>query len=59
MITLNGTIQRKFYFPADLLTTLIYFSDLSRVTYLLPHISVIEAYSTDRVRIRYQTVRCV
>ncbi len=56
MITLNGTIQRKFYFPADLLTTLIYFSDLSRVTYLLPHISVIEAYSTDRVRIRYQTV---
>ena len=56
MITLNGTIQRKFYFPADPLTTLIYFSDLSRVTYLLPHIAVVEAYSSDKVRIRYQTV---
>ena len=56
MITLNGTIQRKFYFPADPLTTLIYFSDLSRVTYLLPHIAVVDAYSSDKVRIRYQTV---
>ena len=56
MITLNGTIQRRFYFPADPLTTLIYFSDLSRVTYLLPHITVVKAYSSDKVRIRYQTV---
>lgn len=56
MITLNGTIQRRFYFPADPLTTLIYFSDLSRVTYLLPHIAVVEAYAGDKVRIRYQTV---
>lgn len=56
MITLNGTIQRRFYFPADPLTTLVYFSDLSRVTYLLPHISVVETYSSDKVRIRYQTV---
>lgn len=56
MITLNGTIQRRFYFPADPLTALIYFSDLSRVTYLLPHITVVETYSSDRVRIRYQTV---
>lgn len=56
MITLNGTIQRRFYFPADPLTTLIYFSDLSRVTYHLPHITVIETYSSENVRIRYQTV---
>lgn len=56
MITLNGTIQRKFHFPTDPLTTLIYFSELSRVTRFLPHIEVIEAYSTDSVRIRYQTV---
>ncbi len=56
MITLNGTIQRKFYFPADPLTTLIYFSVLSRVTYLLPHINVVDTYSDDKVRIRYQTV---
>lgn len=56
MITLNGTIQRRFFFPADPLTTLIYFSDLSRVTHLLPHINVVDAYSSDKVRIRYQTV---
>ena len=56
MITLNGTIERRFYFPADPLMTLIYFSDLSRVTYLLPHITVVETYSADEVRIRYQTV---
>jgi hypothetical protein len=56
MITLNGTIQRRFYFPADPVTTLIYFSDLSRVTHLLPHITVLDTYSADRVRIHYQTV---
>jgi hypothetical protein len=56
MISLNGSIQRKFFFPADILTTMIYFSDLSRVAYLLPHIGVVETYSTDKVRIRYQTV---
>jgi hypothetical protein len=56
MITLNGSIQRKFYFPADPITSLIYFSELSRVTFLLPHINVIETYADDKVRIRYQTV---
>jgi len=56
MITLDGIIQRKFFFPADPLTTMIYFSDLSRVVYHLPHINVVETYSTSRVRIRYQTV---
>lgn len=56
MITLNGTVQRRFHFPADPLITLIYFSELSRVTLLLPHISVVETYSNDKVRIRYQTV---
>lgn len=56
MITLDGTIQRKFYFPADPLTTMIYFSDLSRVVYYLPHISLVETYTSNKVRIRYQTV---
>lgn len=56
MITLNGTVQRIFHFPADPLTTLIYFSELSRVTLMLPHISLVETYSNDKVRIRYQTV---
>lgn len=56
MISLNGSIQRKFHFPADLLTTLIYFSDLNRVVYLLPHIGIVESYGNNKVRIRYQTV---
>jgi len=56
MITLNGTVQRTFSFPADPLTTLVYFSDLSRVARLLPHISVVETYSSETVRIRFQTV---
>lgn len=56
MITLDGSIERKFFFPSDPLTTMIYFSDLSRVVYYLPHISVVETYSSNKVRIRYQTV---
>lgn len=56
MITLYGSVQRRFFFPADPMTTLIYFSELSRVTHLLPHISVVQTYSIDKVRIRYQTV---
>jgi hypothetical protein len=56
MITLNGKIHRQFYFPADPYTSLIYFSELSRVTPLLPHITVIENYTSEKVRIRYQTV---
>jgi hypothetical protein len=56
MITLNGSIRRRFFFPADPPTTLSYFSDLSRVAYWLPHINVVETYTRDKVRIRYQTV---
>lgn len=56
MITLDGTIQRKFHFPADPETTLHYFSDLSRVVFHLPHITLLEAYEANEVRIRYQTV---
>lgn len=56
MITLNGTVQRHFYFPADPLTTMVYFSDLDRATFHLPHITLVETYTDNRVRIRYQTV---
>jgi hypothetical protein len=56
MITLNGTVQRLFYFPADPLTSMVYFSDLSRATFHLPHITLVETYTDNRVRIRYQTV---
>lgn len=56
MITLNGSVQRQFYFAADTLTSLIYFSELRRVAFHLPHITVVDTYDENRVRIRFQTV---
>lgn len=56
MITLNGIVHRQFFFPADPLTTLIYFSELSRIAIHLPHITVVDTYTDNQVRIRYQTV---
>lgn len=55
MITLDGTIRRNFFFPSDSQTTLRYFSDLERVVFFLPHISITETFS-DGLRIRFQTV---
>jgi hypothetical protein len=56
MISLDGNVARKFFFPTDPDTTLQYFSDLNRIIYFLPHITVDEVYDADRIRIRYQTV---
>lgn len=56
MITLDGKIRRKFFFPADPETTLRYFSDLSRVIFHLPHITLLDTYGNNEIRIRYQTV---
>ena len=56
MITLNGIVHRQFFFPADPLTTMIYFSELSRIAIHLPHITVVDTYTDNQVRIRYQTV---
>lgn len=56
MITLDGIIQRKFFFPSDTQTTLEYFSDLERVIYFLPHISIVDAIDDTGIRIRFQTV---
>ncbi len=56
MITLDGTIKRRFFFPSDSQTTLLYFGDLSRVIYFLPHISIVETFDSDSIRIRFQTV---
>jgi hypothetical protein len=56
MITLDGSTRRTFQFPADPETTLQYFGDLSRIVHFLPHIQVIEVYSSNEVRVLYQTV---
>lgn len=56
MIKLNGSTRRDFYFPADPATTLRYFSDLNRVAFFLPHITVVKTYSPNEIRVHYQTV---
>ncbi|MEZ4515838.1 MAG: hypothetical protein R3C44_03020 [Chloroflexota bacterium] len=56
MIKLDGTIQRRFFFPSDSQTTLLYFSELGRIIYFLPHISVVDTLDKDHIRIHYQTV---
>lgn len=56
MITLDGTIERSFFFPSDPQSTLRYFGDLGRVIHFLPHISVVESFNSDSIRIQFQTV---
>ena len=56
MIKLNGSTRRDIYFPADPVTTLRYFSDLSRVAFHLPHITVVKTYGLNEIRVHYQTV---
>lgn len=56
MIRLNGSTQREFTFPADPQTAFHYFSDLQRVAFLLPHITVTHIYAPNALRVHYQSV---
>lgn len=56
MITLDGSIKRTFYFPADPQVTLEYLGNLSRIAAYLPHIQVVEAYSDSELRVHYQSI---
>lgn len=56
MIEIAGTIQRAFLFPAAGPVALQYYSNMGRILPLLPHISVVHAYSPTRFRTHYQTV---
>lgn len=56
MITLDGTIQRRFFFPADPQSTLHYFGDLGRIVFFLPHIQLTQIFNDCSIRVRYESV---
>lgn len=56
MINLTGSIKRAFVFPANPTVALTYYSDLSRVTEFLPHITLVHAYTHNQIRMLYETV---
>ncbi|MCA9963373.1 MAG: DUF1997 domain-containing protein [Anaerolineales bacterium] len=56
MIEISGTIQRAFLFPAAADMALAYYGNMARILPLLPHISVVQEYSSTQFRTHYQTV---
>jgi carbon monoxide dehydrogenase subunit G len=56
MINIIGSIKRAFIFPAPPKTALTYYSDISRVTQFLPHISLVHSYAQNQIRMLYETV---
>lgn len=55
MIKVTGSIKRAFVFPADIITTMYYYSELERITQFMPHISLVELYAAKQIRVLYKT----
>jgi hypothetical protein len=55
MITLHGTTQRSFFFPAELPIAFEFYSDVRRIIHFLPHISLIKEYTNSSYRMLYHT----
>lgn len=56
MIKLNGAAQREFQFASDANSAMQYFGVLSQMIEHLPHIDIIEVYSSHEVRVLYSTL---
>ncbi|GJM42491.1 MAG: hypothetical protein DHS20C20_27730 [Ardenticatenaceae bacterium] len=56
MLNITGSIKRAFVFPAVPQTALTYYSDISRVTQFLPHISLVHTYANHQIRMLYETM---
>lgn len=56
MIKVIGSIKRAFVFPADCNTALFYYSELERITQFMPHISLVELYEPNQIRVLYKTL---
>ncbi len=54
MITLQGSAQRTYVFPADRPTAYAFYADLSRVLTLLDYISIADRFSEKEYRLAYQ-----
>jgi hypothetical protein len=55
MITISGSIQRSFIFPADLNTAFEYYCDLRRTFSFLTHIYLVQQYRELQYRLAYST----
>ena len=53
MIQLAGSAHRTYLFPADLPTAFAYHCDVARSMRFLPHISIVERYAPDQLRLLY------
>jgi hypothetical protein len=53
MIQLAGSAHRSYLFPADLPAAFAYHCDLARSMRFLPHISIVERYAPDQLRLLY------
>lgn len=56
MITITGSIQRTFIFPAVPQVTLSFYSELIRVAQFMPHISLVHVYAPNQIRALYESV---
>ena len=56
MIQLAGSAHRSYVFPADLPAAFAYHCDLARSMRFLPHISIVERYAPDQLRLLYSAV---
>ena len=54
MITLQGSVQRTYIFPAERQAVFAYYGDLSRVLVLLDYVSIVESLAERRYRLAYQ-----
>jgi hypothetical protein len=55
MVTISGSVQRTYLFPAPLASAFDYFADMSRTLHFLPHISVMQFYGANQFRMQYAT----
>lgn len=56
MIQLAGSAHRTYLFPADLPAAFAYHCGLARSMRCLPHISIVERYATDQLRLLYSAI---
>ncbi len=55
MIKVSGRTRRDFIFPTDVKNALAFYSDLNRVVSCLSHISMVERFADNEVRVLYNT----
>jgi len=56
MIQLAGSAHRTYLFPADLPAAFAYHCGLARSMRFLPHISIVERYAPDQLRLLYSAI---